>query len=572
MLNDLKVKRKIFLLSIILIIFCCTIGVTGYYHISKSNADMNSMYNDSLIAIECLNDNRNQSRAMEGDFYYILLNTKDKQKQNEKLKDIQEREKTFNENWERYKKTNVDDWEKEKFPIIESEFKEYSIKRNEAIKLAMEGKIEEPLNKYYSLQNVAEEFQKNLKELAIYNVKDAEKTNNQNNMQLSNTKKIFIVILLASIFLGIALTLIISKSISSPLELGVKHLKRIANGDFSENIEEELKIRKDEIGDISKAMDLMCSSLKNLIRNVKEESDNIGVVFRNISENINNLNVNIEEVSATTEELSASMEETSSASHEMNESSVQIENAVQSIAKRAEEGAQAAGEINKRAVGVKSNFTESQKKAVDMLSDTKENLEKAIEDSKVVEQINVLTQAIMEITDQTNLLALNAAIEAARAGEAGKGFAVVADEIRKLAEQSQNAVGEIQNITERVTKSVENLSMSSNEMISFMSTNVQNDYSTMLDVAEKYSKDANFIDEMVTEFSSTSEELLSSIQEMGRIIEGVSQASNEGANGTTNIASKTMETTEKSNDIMKEVENSKQSIDKLHREISKFII
>lgn len=352
------------------------------------------------------------------------------------------------------KKTSVDDVEKEKFPTIESQFQKYSTERNEAIKLAMKGKVTEALNKYYSLQSVADEFQKNLKELAIYNIEDAESVNIESNEQFSMTEKIFIVIFLASVVLGIGLTIIISKSIVTPLALGVKHLNRIANGDFSENIEEELKGRKDEIGDISKAMDLMASSLKTLIKNVKEESNNIGLVFKNISQNINSLNMNIEEVSATTEELSAGMEETSSSSHEMNESSIQIENAVQSIAARAEEGAEAAGEINKRAINIKNNFTESQKKAVNMLMATREDLGKAIEDSKVVEQINVLTEAIMDITSQTNLLALNAAIEAARAGEAGKGFAVVADEIRKLAEESQQAVGEIQNITEKVTNSV----------------------------------------------------------------------------------------------------------------------
>ncbi|MEG0440668.1 MAG: methyl-accepting chemotaxis protein, partial [Solibacillus sp.] len=78
-------------------------------------------------------------------------------------------------------------------------------------------------------------------------------------------------------------------------------------------------------------------------------------------------------------------------------------------------------------------------------------LEEAMENSKVVTQINVLSESIMQISSQTNLLALNAAIEAARAGEAGRGFAVVADEIRKLAEESKNTVIEIQGITEKVT-------------------------------------------------------------------------------------------------------------------------
>lgn len=75
----------------------------------------------------------------------------------------------------------------------------------------------------------------------------------------------------------------------------------------------------------------------------------------------------------------------------------------------------------------------------------------------VKEQIDSLTQSILDIAAQINLLALNASIEVARAGEAGKGFAVVAIEIRKLAENSKAATGKIQSVTKQVISSVENL-------------------------------------------------------------------------------------------------------------------
>ena len=96
-----------------------------------------------------------------------------------------------------------------------------------------------------------------------------------------------------------------------------------------------------------------------------------------------------------------------------------------------------------------------------------------------------MSDSIIRITSQTNLLALNANIEAARAGEAGKGFAVVADEIRKLAEQSKQAVSKIREITGKVEESVNNLSACSNKILDFMSADVSNDYVSMLDIAHK---------------------------------------------------------------------------------------
>lgn len=178
----------------------------------------------------------------------------------------------------------------------------------------------------------------------------------------------------------------------------------------------------------------------------------------------------------------------------------------------------------------------------------------------------------MNITSQTNLLALNAAIEAARAGEAGKGFSVVAEEIRELAEQSKDAVTEIQSITNKVIESVKSLSDSSSNLLTFVSTDIKNDYKTMLNVVDKYNGDANFIDSIVTEFTSTSEELLSSLQDVLSTIDGVAQASSEGAGGTTDIANKIIEISDKSNDVLQEALKSKERANKLKKEISKFKI
>lgn len=570
MLNNLKVRWKIFLLSSLLIIVCCVIGGVGYYYTSNFNKDVTYLYDDALIPVRNLNDNRNQSRAIEADVYYIILHPNNKQVQEEKKKDIDIRIKEFSENWEEYKNSDVDKIEKDKFPIIEEQFKRYNEGINEVIKLAMEGKSEEALNKYHNIEGVAVEFQSELKELALYNVNWAKEADDENNVQFIKAEKIFLSLMFISIITAILFTIIISKSIVNPLKLSVEYLGHISMGDFSLEVSDKLKKRKDELGYIGRAIDSMNKSLKGLISEVKSQSNNIEDIVNDILKSTSNLNMNIEEVSATTEELSAGMEETSASSEEMNASAFELEKAVQSIAKRAEEGASSAKEISKRAEDVKREAIEDQQKALAIISETKTSLEKAIENSKVVEQINLLSESIMQITSQTNLLALNAAIEAARAGEVGRGFAVVAEEIRMLAEQSKDTVVEIQSITKKVTESVSDLSSNSYNLLNFVSTDVYNDYKDMVITAEKYSEDANLVDEIVTEFSSTSEELFASIQDMLKTIEQVAQASNEGANGATNIAQKIIDITEKSSEITEKTGKSKEVADKLNDEISKF--
>ncbi|WP_026894900.1 methyl-accepting chemotaxis protein [Clostridiisalibacter paucivorans] len=384
----------------------------------------------------------------------------------------------------------------------------------------------------------------------------------------------YMVFIIAIAMLGITTLLIIisTKRVTDPIIKSSQYLETIAEGDFTIDVDSKYIDRKDEIGTITNGINDMKNALKHLVNSIKNESSSIEGEVHNITDNIDILNNRLEEISATTEQLAANMEETAASSEEMAATSQQIEKAVESIAEKSQEGAIAAGKISKRAQDTKKNFDTAQTKAYEIMNDTKANLEKAIEDSKVVEQIEILSESIMQITEQTNLLALNAAIEAARAGEAGKGFSVVAEEIRTLAEQSKGAVLEIQDITNKVTSSVNNLSDNANNVLNFMSTNVNNDYDIMLNVAEKYNQDANFIDELVGEFSATSQELLASIQNILVAIDGVAEAANEGASGTTDIANQVSELNNNSKKAMEQVLRSKESAKNLKDETSKFRI
>ncbi|MHB8073958.1 methyl-accepting chemotaxis protein [Desulfosporosinus fructosivorans] len=374
-----------------------------------------------------------------------------------------------------------------------------------------------------------------------------------------------IMLLITILFITIA-----TKKITTPIIKSSQYLKIIAGGDFLQEIDPKFLARKDEIGSITNAINDMKNSIKQLVNSIKNESSAIEEEVHDVMDNVITLTTSLEEISATTEELAANMEETSATSEEMSATTQEIEKAVQLIAAKSQQGAASSREITKRAEDTKKTVNAAQKKALDIFFETREKLEKAIIESKVVSQINLLTEAIMQITEQTNLLALNAAIEAARAGEAGRGFSVVSEEIRKLAEQSKGAVMQIQEVTTKVTSAVDNLSRNSNGLLSFVSVDVNNDYQVMLDVAEKYSEDANFVDELVADFSATSEQLLASIQSISLAIDGVAQAANQGASGTTDIANRATEVNHKSYEVKEQILRAKESANKLQEDIKRF--
>lgn len=381
-----------------------------------------------------------------------------------------------------------------------------------------------------------------------------------------------IIVIVSVIFLaiGIFVTFLLASSISKPIKAAADCLNIVATGDFTGTVPLELLKMKDETGLLANAIQKMQQSIKNIIRKVVEESSNVSEMLIRINTKMGHLNKSIEGVSATTQELSAGTEETASSTEEMNATSTEIENAVVSIAAKAQESSLIVKKVSKMSEEMKQNAISSKENALEMYGRTKVDLQSAIEQSKAVNQINELSDAILAITSQTNLLALNAAIEAARAGEAGKGFAVVAEEIRKLAEESKNTVSRIQEVTKVIFDAVSNLSDSSGEIMEFIDKKVLNDYENLVNTGEQYSRNSNSVDDMVTDFSATSEELLASMQNMAKAIDEIASAANEAAQGSSNIAQEAEGITQMSNEVIKMAESAKEKSDSLVETVASF--
>ena len=364
----------------------------------------------------------------------------------------------------------------------------------------------------------------------------------------------------------------ISRDITKSLKKIKEQFDIIAGGNFARKMQKPMLKRKDDFGQLANELEKMRESVRSLLAQVKIEAANIDTVVESIDSHVFNLNGEIEDVSATTEQLAASTQETAASAEQINGMTQQIEEAAREIAIRAQDGATEAEEIHQRATQTKDETVANRMKVKQMLSEIRQGLEKALEDAKVVEQISVLADSILAITGQTNLLALNASIEAARAGEAGKGFAVVAEEIRVLAEQSKDAVANIQAVTENVNHAVRNLTSDSNRLLDFVDTDIVESFNNFEKMADDYNLDAAKINDLVSDFSATSEELVASITNITQAIDGISSASNDSAAGTTNIAQKTVSIASGSAEVMKGAKDAESSAEELRKNVNNFII
>ena len=218
-------------------------------------------------------------------------------------------------------------------------------------------------------------------------------------------RDIIIVVGLGLLAVAALANALFSRSFTRLLTRALAFAQRVANGDLSSRLEAP---QNDEIGKLAHALDEMCGRLEGVVREVKNAADTIAQGSTQLSSSASDLSEGATEQASAGEEVSSSMEEMAASIRQNSDSSQETEKIVGTVAADATAGGKAVDEM-----------------------------------IAAIRQIAAKTSIIDEIARQTNLLALNAAIEAARAGESGKGFAVVASEVRKLAEKSQEAAGEI---------------------------------------------------------------------------------------------------------------------------------
>lgn len=325
-----------------------------------------------------------------------------------------------------------------------------------------------------------------------------------------------------------------------------------------------------EVASVGGGINAFMAKLQEIFRMISSNSRDLEGVVNEVRESVQTSNGSVSDLSALTEELSATMQDISDNASRINENTESVAGEVKSIAEKTIEINQYTKEMKEHAEAMEHAARENMDTTGAKVNDIVSVLSQAIEDSNSVNQVDNLTNDILNIASQTNLLALNASIEAARAGDAGKGFAVVASEISQLAAASQEAANNIQSINAIVITAVHNLADNANGLVEYMNEKILPEFQKFVESGGAYHDKATFIESVMADFEAKTDSLQNSMDEIANSVNTISHAIEEGVSGVVSAADSTQVLVSDMDKISKKMDENFAIAEGLKKETSVF--
>ncbi|QCX34109.1 methyl-accepting chemotaxis protein [Caloramator sp. E03] len=359
---------------------------------------------------------------------------------------------------------------------------------------------------------------------------------------------------------------ILSKNSVTTLNEIKDYLNLMSKGDLSNNFNEKLIKKKDELGDISKAINVLQSSFKDIINDINSKT-------KKIENACNSLNSTSQEMAASSEQVSATMNEMAKGAQTQSQEILDVVSLMHDLAKNMDNIYEKL-ELVKNSAHNTKNKVNIGKSELNQLLQSIENIKesfnivnnKVINLSNSISKVSSITDAITTIAEQTNLLALNAAIEAARAGESGRGFAVVAEEVRKLAEESRQFADEIKTLVLSINQDTKEVIVTAKEVDNQVKSQIENvdetvksfenildSVETIVPTIEDVYKSVDLTVHVKNDVLAKTENVSSIIEESSASTEEISASSQEMSASAQEVAHSVEELTSISNELMQSV-------------------
>ena len=370
--------------------------------------------------------------------------------------------------------------------------------------------------------------------------------------------------IIASIFI---IVFVYDRLVLNRLNQVLKFTEKLGNGDLSE----ELNFKgNDEISRLGNSLDKACSNIRLLVEDIVSISDTINSSAYELLDATQNSASSITNINTSSSMLNEEALGLIDSAEKANLSIEDISGTTHNLLSKVQDVHDSSNGMKVRASEMKEKIFISLEKTNETYNQRQEEVLKAIEAGKIVEEITVMSDTIKDISYQTNLLALNASIEAARAGEHGRGFVVVADEVKKLAEQSSEAISNIEDIVAEVKLVFNNLSVNCQYILEYIRTEVKSDYELLFQTGDQYENDANTINDISNEVSSFAELVNESVKEIGKVIDTVAYKSKNTFESTSEIDASLSEINHIINETNNSMEEQANMAEKLGESVDRF--
>jgi methyl-accepting chemotaxis protein len=568
LLKDVKVKIKLIVSFTIVAFLIGIVGGVGIVSLKNVGDKAEKMYNQNLRSVYILTDMKQNLTEIENDLLKLVY-VQDSSKKDELEKDIQENKDESNQYIAEFEKLPMSDEEKKTYDIFNSDAQKYRDLRDNVIKFVDQQNFGEAEKQYIEIPKVSDAILNDIGKLIEINLNDAKSVNDNINSIYTTSNNIMTILSIGGLIIAVLIGLVLSNDINKPLQMMKVLGEKLANYDFSYEFK---TTRGDEFGQTGAALYKAQNNIKELIKTIIENAQNMSASSEELSATVEELSSKAINIDETINNIASNMQESSAGTEEVSASIQEVNSSINELSQKAMEGSNNAIGAKERSTHVKNNSQKAIRETEKISSEKQNNMIKVIEDGKVVDNIKVMADTIASIAEQTNLLALNAAIEAARAGEQGKGFAVVADEVRKLAEQSSDAVKNIQETIVKVQGAFKNSIDTGSDILEFINKDVRIQFGEYEKTGNQYYNDSDFVSKMSEEIAAMSEEVTATVGQVSEAVQNVAGTAQKSSEQAEAIKESMNETTQALEQVALTAQSQAELAQKLNETVQKFKI